>query len=433
VNTSVGGSDYPICVSSPLGGHDCTNPIGQGLLNNPPKFYHFSTDVGSTDPLCRIIQGFNTGDELASDTRTWTKVAPNGYKDLLRTNAFKVFLVITDDQVSCSYGGYTFSDLNTAVGGDLAASTFDSALRGLSATHFGTASARNYKFHSIVGMAENNPGATPWPSTANINTGKCTPGSEAPGTGYQSLSKLTGGLRYPICRNSDFNAIFQAVAQQVVEGASVSCSIKLGNGAEADPDKTSVRFTSGAKVTTTFTRVANAAACTNNAYYYADATTITLCPSTCTAVQGDTAGTLGVEVGCKNSGGYETKVMTETYESECNEDARIQWGFLTYDTVTPGDSSVRFRIRTAPTENALSAAQWIDVATASSANNNQRCSMAGPAPCPIDLFALLGGKNSPAVRHPYAQVEVTLTPSSDGQQPAATQGWELNYSCPFAQ
>jgi hypothetical protein len=433
VNTAVGGSDYPICVSSPLGGHDCSNPIGQGLLNNPPKFYHFSTDVGSLDPLCRIIQGYDTGDELASDTRTWTKVAPNGYKDLLRADSFKQFLVITDDHVSCSYGGYVFNDLNTVSGGNALASSFDSALRGLSSAQFGTSTARNYTFHSIVAMSENSPGTTPWPATASITTGMCTPGAEAPGTGYQALSVLTGGLRYPICRNSDFNAMFQALAQEVVSGASVSCSVELGHGAEADPAKTSVRFTSGAGTTTTFSRVDNAAACANDAYYYASPTTITLCPTTCNAVQGDTQGTLGVEVGCKGAGGYETKVLTETYESECNEDTRVQWGFFTYDSSTPADANVTFRIRTATTEAGLATASWIPLATATSSPDTQRCSMTGPSPCPIDLFTVLGGSSASATHHPYAQVEATLNPSSDGAQPATVQGWQLNYSCPFAQ
>ncbi|HKO92426.1 MAG TPA: C-type lectin domain-containing protein [Polyangiaceae bacterium] len=434
INTAVGGSDYPICVSSPLGGHDCHDPINQGVRHNPPHFYHFSTDVGSTDPLCRLLQGYSNGDELSSDRRSWTPVAPNGYKDLLRPEAFKAFLVITDDHVNCSYGGYTFNDLDSTVGGQLVASTFDAALRGLSSAQFGTASSRNYVFHSIVAMSEFVPGTAPWPPTQPINTGKCTPGSEAPGTGYQGLSVLTGGLRYPTCRNNDFNAIFQAVAQEVVEGASVSCSIELGHGREADPAKTSVRYTPGRSGSAvTLQRVANAAACVNNAYYYATPTTITLCPSTCTTVQADLQGSLGVEVGCIGAGGYETKVLSETYESECADDTRVQWGFFTYDTTTPSDSNVRFRIRTANTEAGLATATWVDLATAHASPNTQRCSMAGPAPCPIDLYNVLGGGSAPAVHHNFAQVDVTLTPSSDGTEPASVQGWQLNYSCPFAQ
>jgi hypothetical protein len=180
-------------------------------------------------------------------------------------------------------------------------------------------------------------------------------------------------------------------------------------------------------------RVANAAACVSNAYYYASPTTITLCPSTCSTVQADLQGSLGVEVGCIGAGGYETKVLTETYASECADDTRVQWGFFTYDSTTPGDSSVRFRIRTANTEAALATAPWIDLATAQASPNTQRCTMGGPAPCPIDLYNVLGGASAPAVHHNLAQVDVTLTPSSDGTKPSSVQGWQLNYSCPFAQ
>lgn len=127
-----------------------------------------------------------------------------------------------------------------------------------------------------------------------------------------------------------------------------------------------------------------------------------------------------------------SKVLTETYDSDCDEDARVQWGFFTYDTTTPGDSNVRFRIRTANTEAALATASWVDLATAHASPNTQRCSMGGPAPCPIDLYNVLGGTNAPAVHHSFAQIEVTLTVSSDQLEPAA-QGWKVNYSCPFIQ
>lgn len=129
---------------------------------------------------------------------------------------------------------------------------------------------------------------------------------------------------------------------------------------------------------------------------------------------------------------HASKIPTEIYDSDCDEDARVQWGFFTYDTTTPGDSNVRFRIRTANTEEALTTAAWLDLATAHASPNTQRCSMGGPAPCPIDLYNVLGGANAPAVHHNLAQVEITLTPSSDQLEPEV-QGYQLNYSCPVIQ
>lgn len=432
LSTSVGNSDYPICVSSPLGGHNCSNPIHQGVAHNPPHFYHFSTDVGSRDGLCRLLQGYSNADELASDYRAWTPVAPTGYRELLRADARKAFVVITDDRVSCSYGGYSFNDYNTVSGGHNVAAAFDAALLALSPEQFGTAAERNYVFHSIVAMSEYSPATSPWPASEPVQTGECWPGAQAPGTGYQGLSVLTGGLRYPTCRNSDFNAIFQAVAEEVVEGATVSCSVDLEDQGSADPDDTTVRFVPGGSVNPiTFSRVAGSGACVDNSYYYEDADTITLCPTTCSMVQADLSGSLAVEVGCNGGESYLARTITQTYESECNEDTQVQWGFLTYNTTTPGDSNVTFRIRTAETEAALATATWTDLITAQASPDTQVCAWAGPAPCPIDLYTALGG--SPSAHHPFVEMELSLNPSSDGRQPSTLQAWELTYSCPFSQ
>jgi hypothetical protein len=124
--------------------------------------------------------------------------------------------------------------------------------------------------------------------------------------------------------------------------------------------------------------------------------------------------------------------MVERYESECNEDTRVQWGFFTYNATTPGDSNVQFRIRMAETEAGLATATWIPLASAQASPDTQVCGFGGPGPvCPIDLYAVLGPSN--VEHHPFAEVEVTLNPSSDGAQASTIQGWQLNYSCPFSQ
>lgn len=432
ISTSVGGSNYPICVSSPLGGHDCSDPINQGVQSNPPNFYHFSTDVQSRDSLCRILEGWDHADELASDSRSWTQQLPQGLQGVLRPDARKAFVVITDDDVDCNYGGYDFDDDNGVSSGQAVASAFDQALLSLSAEQFGSADDRNYVFHSIVAMSEFVPASEPWPSSEPIQTGQCSPGSEGPGTGYQALSVLTGGLRYPTCRNDDFDAIFQALAEDVIEGATVSCSVEIGSNEGSDPANTTVRFASDTQAEpVTFSRVDSEASCVDNAYYYEDASTITLCPSTCTVVQADTTGALAVDVGCQGGASYVQRELIESYESECSEDTTVQWSFFTYNTTTPGDSNVNFRLRSAQTEAELEAAVWMDLATAQASPDTQICAMAGPAPCPVDLYSVLGG--SPAAHHPFVQVEVQLNPTSDGSLPSTIQGWQLSYSCPFDQ
>jgi hypothetical protein len=125
-----------------------------------------------------------------------------------------------------------------------------------------------------------------------------------------------------------------------------------------------------------------------------------------------------------------SRTLQQTYEAVC-EDSTVQWGFLTYRATTPGDSSIHFRLRTAPTEDQLPAAEYIDLVTASSALGTERCTFTGPAPCPIDLFVVLGG--APLAHHPLSELEVVLTPASaDGNLPTVDE-WNLNYSCTMIQ
>lgn len=430
VGVSTSGSAHPICIKSPLGGHNCASPSTQPVAHNPPLFYHFSTDVKSTDGLCRLLQGLSEGDELASTKRTWTAIAPTGYDELLREEALKQIVVITDDDVDCKWGGYTFKDSGTAAGGTNVAVAFDTALTTLSPSQFGTAAKRNYVFHSIVAMAENSPGTAPWQPSEAIKTGTCSPGSEGPGTGYQGLSRLTGGLRYPTCRNDDFNAIFNAIAEEVVEGAELSCSFDLVNAGQFDPDKSTLTFTPGSGAPIVFTQVASAAACGSKSYYFEDADTISLCDGTCTAVQDDPTGQLSVEIECMPATEtYETFEFTQTYQTECNSDKEVQWGFLSYDTVTPGNSSIDFKMRVADSAAGLATAPLITVATASAALGTETCALTGPSPCPIDLWNALGGR--PLGNKPFMELVTEIKPTSDQSQSPTLNSWRIIYSCEF--
>ncbi len=121
----------------------------------------------------------------------------------------------------------------------------------------------------------------------------------------------------------------------------------------------------------------------------------------------------------------------ELYEGSC-EGATVQWGFFTFlQAATPGDSSILFRLRTAASEAELARGAFVDLLIASAALGTDRCGFTGPAPCPIDLYDALGG--SPLAHHPFAQLDVRLSPASeDGRMPTVEQ-WQLTYSCTFNQ
>jgi hypothetical protein len=148
------------------------------------------------------------------------------------------------------------------------------------------------------------------------------------------------------------------------------------------------------------------------------------------SADGGSAGSLNAAPGaCDGAPCLLPSVSTRTYESDCAEDMRVQWGFLTYAVTTPADSSVQFRIRTAETSPELNGASWIELATAQAVPDTQQCILAGPMPCFIDLYVMLGG--SPRAHYTFAEVEVTQNPTSDRTQPSTVQSWQINFSCAF--
>ena len=121
----------------------------------------------------------------------------------------------------------------------------------------------------------------------------------------------------------------------------------------------------------------------------------------------------------------------EIYEGACEADLLVQWGFMTYEATTPGDSSITFRVRAAPSRAELGQAAFIDLITASEALGTTQCTFAGPAPCPIDLFVAFDG--APLAHYPVTQIEAVLSPPS-GDLPMPSVGrWQMTYSCTQAQ
>src|SRR5690606_19423315 len=134
---------------------------------------------------------------------------PEGYSKWLRTEAVKMFLVITDDsmgstQTYCNFNGQQINDNNDTSGQTTGAAAqtavlFDQLLLGMAPAHFGSLAERNYVWHSIVGVvAKPNP-TEPYDANDPFVTTKCGTGAVYVGPGYQWLTKATGGLRFPIC------------------------------------------------------------------------------------------------------------------------------------------------------------------------------------------------------------------------------------------
>jgi hypothetical protein len=311
---------FAVCIGDPLGGSSCPANSGAttpALVNDRPRFFHDSVNIGSGNTWCQLASSFS----LATDS------APSGWQEWLRPEAFKVFIAITDDSPRSNAGG-TNGQCPTSAGltDNLAgAQQFDTVLRGLSASHFGTSDNRNYAWYSIVGMAGNDGvNSTPLQPNEAVQSScckgdgtshDCTQGDFTPdadgvraGAGYQELSRMTGGLRFPSCFNDNFDAMFNAVAQGVIERSSASCEYALPDpeGGTINPANIVATYhPSGAGQDVVLSRVSAEGQCGSSQGFYLDdnvnPTRLFLCSEACTLVQADDGARIDIDFGCLGS------------------------------------------------------------------------------------------------------------------------------------
>ena len=259
-----------ICITQPLSGNaTCTPPAA--TPTNGPRFFHYSTEIGSTDALRKITSTYNVADPSGQ--------APAGWASWLRPDAFRVFVVITDD-----------NETQTAA-------VFETNLFALTPKNFGTAAQRNYLMHSIIGVVGKANPVDPYLPAEPVVTGLCllpdggSGGAVNNGNRYQDLSKLTGGLRFPICDPGKYNTVFQKVAEGVVAGAQVACDFAIPPPPVGFSlsNKIVVLYTPGAGgAQQSFTQVSTLAACMGATTFYVNTGRVFFCPATCTAVKADT-------------------------------------------------------------------------------------------------------------------------------------------------
>ena len=270
-----------VCVSKPLSTIDCSPSVPARPGNNPPRFFHYSIEIESTDSFTRLLNSYN-GTE-----KDQFGLAPMGWSQWLRTDAFKVFIEITDDN------------------SDTTETNFESNLLAKTPKHFGTAGKRNYVWHTIGGLKENSPPSKAWGPADPIQTQKCTNGGGAVNASpvYQKLSVATGGLRFPICEHSSFDAVFTNVAMGVIAGAKVACDFPTPMpppGEEIDLGSVVLEYTPmGTGAVQTLRQVKSAAECAADAFYLNNGR-IYICPMACDLIQGDTKAKIDVNFDCLN-------------------------------------------------------------------------------------------------------------------------------------
>ncbi|MEM1028764.1 MAG: hypothetical protein AAGN82_00345 [Myxococcota bacterium] len=312
-----------VCISQPLGGIPDNDMNGRcdsipGQPVETPNFFHYSVRVESHDALCILLDQYEApfayNPPWGAIGPDQFNVHPNGWSTLLRPDAFKFITAISDDGVLCNMngsfgGGFDYDDQNNAAGGTAVAAAWDAALLALDPAQFGTVDDRNYTFWSIISeqefMADGmNPYGVPIPATTAINTAECTQNGSAgqpvdPGTGYQGLSILTNGYRYPSCA-LEYSSIFQLMAQGVIDGAQVACEFEIPDppdGEELDLDSVEVVYSSSGSEVATYTKVDSEAACTPSSFFIQDGL-IELCPGACAVVQADEDAKIDLRFDC---------------------------------------------------------------------------------------------------------------------------------------
>ncbi|MGK4002663.1 hypothetical protein WMF31_08570 [Sorangium sp. So ce1036] len=286
-----------VCIGAPLSAASC-DPIPEQPGNNPPTFYHYSYENRSHNAICNMLASYSGGvvDEYGA--------APLGWSEWTRADSLKVFVVITDDNVGCQTShlerNVYLDDRNTAEAGEDVAARVEEMLLGLEPRVFGDASAPNYIFHSIVGLSENSPATDAYPPEGDTVLGTCGT-AVAPGTGYQALSRRSGGLRFPLCETSSYDVVFQAIAEGVITGAVVDCEFEVPDsppGEIIDLATVVVQYTPGdGSEARSFKQVAGVDACEAGSFYI-ESDTIKLCPDACQTVQADAGAQVDVLYGC---------------------------------------------------------------------------------------------------------------------------------------
>jgi hypothetical protein len=269
-----GSVDRPICMPMPLSGTSCVPVPAMPALTT--RFFQYQVGIDSEDSLTQVLATFDQADPFG--------LAPNGWQDWLRPDAQRVFLEITDDR------------------SEMSADEFETALFALTPV-FGDASARNYVFHSIIGIREKPTPTDAWTPGEPLQGADC-PSAAAPAPQYEELSIRTGGLRFPVCQTASYDAVFQQIAMGVIEGSQVQCSFAAPEppmGELLDLERVVVLYEPGTGGSTTFSRVAAAGDCADGAFYV-EGSTITLCDQTCQAVQADSEAHLEVHVACQSPG-----------------------------------------------------------------------------------------------------------------------------------
>jgi len=264
-----------ICVPGPLGSGSC--PPNGSDTNLPSFFHHPTAMIDSVDGARKLVKFF-----------------PD-YKFMLRPNALKYVVVVTDDD----------SRTGTNSGGTGDPGPYDN-----------NPDQFIKDFTALDPTLSDSNGNPTWKMSAIYAFTMC-PNAAAVGQVWKSIVDKTGGVHGDICNcppgkptecQQTFQKIFDELATKIIQGSqALTCEWMIPPppaGQSLDPGKVNVDFVdSNAGTDKTIYHVNDASACdpTLGGWYYDDNTqphSIKACPATCNEVQAVTLGKINVVFGC---------------------------------------------------------------------------------------------------------------------------------------
>jgi hypothetical protein len=280
--------DTGICIEAPLSG--LTHCPAAGPIASQ-HFVHYDTPVGSHDSLRILLDTYRPEQSWSPEIKSTlsTPVPDEGWGRFLRPGVPKVFVELTDDDAYSS------------------GETFLYELKSVAPEFFDAETGRpSFVFHSIVGLrAKAAPGEAYMP-TEPIQTETCVGDDntvENAGKAYQELSRITGGLRFPLCEFEAYDVVFSAIAEDVIEGMPVACDFDIPEqpqGRTVDTSNIALSYTPSAGAKLELAQVRDATSCEADAFYVSGEQ-IRLCPEACSHVQEDASARLHVSFTCRNT------------------------------------------------------------------------------------------------------------------------------------
>jgi hypothetical protein len=139
---------------------------------------------------------------------------------------------------------------------------------------------------------------------------------------------------------------------------------------------------------------------------------------------------LGSWPSCPDADLHSAMYYSEQYTAVCPAGEHPQWGYMAYDATVPcnasGCASVVIEAQTVQSPALIPTDCLECVTVASLPSDPVLCPMAGPSPCPRNLYVLLG---VPAAGFDTLEIAFTMVPTPDRLEGVGVNSWEVTYSC----